>query len=99
MLNVMASRSAQATSGWYYVLFFLTLALTAACYLIVYADWSMPMLSQPFLGTFSRVPWLRISFILTTVTFPFPFSALYRAEDQRKRQSCVLSSTVALFRA
>jgi hypothetical protein len=76
-------RRVPAESGdkWLVALFFLTLCLTPLCYLLVYANWSMPFLGSSFLDTFSRFPWLRTSFILTTVTFLFPFSGLYRAED------------------
>ena len=76
---------------WYYLLFLTTLAITPGCYLLVYADWSMPLFSTSFLGTFSRIPWLRISFILTTVTFLFPYSVLYRAKDaQRAAELCAI---------
>jgi hypothetical protein len=81
----------EAPDRWYYLLFLTTLAVTPVCYLAVYANWSMPLLSAPFFDTFRRISWLRISFILTTVTFLFPYCGLYRAKDpQRTAEFCAI---------
>ena len=62
----------EAPDKWYYLLFLTTLALTPVCYLIVYANWSTPLFSAPFLGMFSRIAWLRISLHLDYRHVPLP---------------------------